>query len=209
VSTTGSFVNHRRIRLDFDGGDGGSSLTLAGALTNSGSLGIGDTKLSGSDKLAAASLDNTGTIFLTGSSSNQALLDLTGSAGFGTVGVLSGSVELSGHSAIEFASGEITSLAASAHAQLHLNGSDSFIEDSSALGSNSALTGLPSIGAGALFVLDDEAAVATTGSLVNDGAVSFDGDLPRPRIEPDRGRGADQQRLTRHRRPQTSRVRTR
>ena len=48
---------------------------------------------------------------------------------------------------IEFASGQITSLANGA--QLTLDGNDAFIEDSTALGSNSALTGLASIGAGA------------------------------------------------------------
>ena len=79
---------------------------------------------------------------------------------------------MSGDSAIEFASGEITSLAAGAH--LGLNGSDAFIEDSTALGSNSALTGLASIGAGALFALHDGAAVSTTGALANDGTVCLD-----------------------------------
>ena len=72
---------------------------------------------------------------------------MTGSAGFGTAEVLSGYVWLTGDSAIEFASGQITSLAA--HAQLHLNGNDAFIEDSTELGSNSALTGFASIGAAA------------------------------------------------------------
>jgi hypothetical protein len=48
------------------------------------------------------------------------------------VGVLSGNVQLSGHSAIGFKRGEITSLAAGA--QLQLNGGDAFIEDSTALG---------------------------------------------------------------------------
>ena len=98
---------------------------------------------------------------------------MTGSAGFGAAGVLSGHVRLAGDSAIEFASGEITSLAAGAH--LGLIGSDAFIEDSTALGSNSALTGLASIGAGALFALHDGASVSTTGALVNDGTVSLDG----------------------------------
>ena len=154
-------------------GDGGSSLTLAGALTNSGTLAIGNATLSASDKVTAASLDNTGSIHLTGSSANQALLDVTaGSAGFGTAGVLSGNVRLSGDSAIEFASGQITSLAADA--QLHLNGNDAFIEDSTALGSNSALTGLASIGAGATFDLENGASVSTTGALVNDGDVYLD-----------------------------------
>jgi hypothetical protein len=46
---------------------------------------------------------------------------VTGSAGFGAAGVLSGYVRSVGDSAIEFKSGEITSLAA--NAQLHINGS--------------------------------------------------------------------------------------
>ena len=97
---------------------------------------------------------------------------MTGSAGFGAAGVLSGDVRLDGDSAIEFASGEITSLAA--NAQLNLIGSDAFIEDSTALGSNSALTGLASIGAGASFDLQNGASVSTTGALVNDGHVLLD-----------------------------------
>ena len=149
------------------------SSTSAETLTNSGTLRIGNATLSAPDEVTAASLDNTGSIYLHGSSANQALLDVTaGSAGFGTAGVLSGYVRLAGDSAIEFASGEITSLAAGAH--LGLDGSDAFIEDSSAPGSNSALTGLASIGAGALFALHDGAAVSTTGALANDGQVYLD-----------------------------------
>ena len=87
---------------------------------------------------------------------------------------MSGNVELAGDSAIEFASGQITSLAAGA--QLVLNGNDAFIEDSTALGSNSALTGLASIGAGATLDLENGASVSTTGALVNDGTVYLDVD---------------------------------
>ena len=57
-------------------------------------------------------------------------------------------------------------------AQLHLNGNDAFIEDSTALGSNSALTGLASIGAGAMFDLENGASVST-GALVNHGSISL------------------------------------
>ncbi len=171
--STGALVNDGTIRLDIVGGDGGSSLTLAGALTNSGDVVIGNTTLSASDQVTATSLDNTGKIQLTGSSADQALLDVTaGSAGFGAAGVLSGIVDLAGDSAIEFASGQITSLARSA--QLSLYGNSAFIEDSTALGSNSALTGLASIGAGAALVLEDEASVSTTGALVNDGDLFLD-----------------------------------
>ena len=172
VSTTGALVNDGYVYLDTNAGDGGSSLTLAGSLTNSGDLVIGNATLSASDEVTAASLDNTGSIYLHGSSADQALLDVAGSAGFGTAGVLSGYVRLAGDTAIEFASGQITSLAAGSH--LGLVGNDAFIEDSTALGSNSALTGLASIGAGALFALHDGAAVSTTGALVNDGDVYLD-----------------------------------
>ena len=135
------------IRLDVDGGDGGSSLTLAGALTNSGTLdhrqhhplgvGQGDGGVArqygqdltdrlrrqpGAPRRDAAARD----------SARRERLERT--------------VRLAGDSAIEFASGQITSLADGA--QLDLNGNDAFIEDSTTLGSNSALTGLASIGAG-------------------------------------------------------------
>jgi hypothetical protein len=174
VSTTGSLEGSITL-----GGDGGASLTVGGTLTvtNGDSLTIGN--VSASDKVTAASLDITnyvgqlpGSIQLSGSSPHQALLDVTGAAGFGTAGALSGDVQLAGDSAIEFASGEITSLAA--YARLVLNGSDAFIEDSTAVGSNSALTGLASIGAGATFDCEG-ALVSTTGALVNVGDVFVDG----------------------------------
>ena len=93
---------------------------------------------------------------------------MTGSAGFGTAGVLSGNVELTGDSAIEFASGQITTIAASS--QLELIGNDAF-EDSTALGSNSALTGLADI-AGSLILFDTS--VSTTGSVTNSGFLDVD-----------------------------------
>ena len=158
--------------VDAKGGAGGTILNIGGALTDSDYLSIGNATLSAPDEVTAASLDNTGAIYLTGSSADQALLAIAGSASFGTAGILSGYVRLAGDSAIEFKSGEITSLAASAH--LGLVGSDAFIEDSTATGSNSALKGLASIGAGALFALHDGASVSTTGALANDGDVVLD-----------------------------------
>jgi hypothetical protein len=151
--STSALVNDGTINLDGNAGDGGSSLTLAGALTNSGNLGVGNTTLSASDKVTAAALDNTGKIYLTGSGANQALLDVAGSAGLGTAGVLSGNVALQGGSAIEFASGQITTIAAGS--VLDLGGNNALIEDSTALGSNSALTGLASIGSGATLALEE------------------------------------------------------
>jgi hypothetical protein len=179
VSTSGALDNKGDIRLDFVGGDGGSSLTVGGTLTvsnvgkfNAGELDIGNTTLSASDKVTATALDNSsrGTIQLTGSSANQTLLDVTSGAGFGTAGVLSGYVTLAGDSAIEFASGQITSLTGS----LYLTGSDAFVEDSTALGSNSALTGLASIAAGVVLGLGNGASLSTTGSVTNSGGLDID-----------------------------------
>jgi hypothetical protein len=85
---------------------------------------------------------------------------------------LSGYVRLAGDSAIEFVTGEITSLAAGAHLGLH--GNDAFIEDSTALGSNSALSGLASIGRGARFKLHSGAAVSTTDTLGRQTAPNTD-----------------------------------
>ena len=76
---------------------------------------------------------------------------------------------LAGDSAIEFASGQITSLAGS----LDLTGNDAFIEDSTALGSKSALTGLADIGEGATFTLGYGASLSTTGALANRGLVNI------------------------------------
>ena len=80
---------------------------------------------------------------------------------------MSGRVELGG-SAIEFASGQITTIAAGASLTLLGGG---FIEDSTALGSNSALTGLSDI-AGNLSL---GSSVSTTGALVNSGRVDMGG----------------------------------
>jgi hypothetical protein len=99
---TGALANDGLISLDANAGDvGGSSLSLAGALTNSASLDIGNDSLSASDTVTAASLDNTdgATVSVHGHSADQALLDLTaGSAGFGTAGVLSRDVAANGDS---------------------------------------------------------------------------------------------------------------
>jgi hypothetical protein len=173
MNTVATFLdNTGLLYVDRKGRAGGTILNIGGTLTNSGSLRIGNATLSAPDTVSAASLDNTGQIRLLGSATNQALLDVIGGAGFGAAGVLSGHVRLTNDSAIEFGSGQITSLATDA--QLHLNGNDAFIEDSTAPGSNSALTGLASIGKGAGLDLGNGASLSTTGALANDGSVYID-----------------------------------
>ncbi len=78
--------NTGRLDVDRKGGAGGTILNIGETLTNSRRLAIGNATLSAPDQVTAATLDNTGEIRLLGSSANQALLDVTGSAGFSTAG---------------------------------------------------------------------------------------------------------------------------
>jgi hypothetical protein len=146
-------------------------------LTNSGSLSIGDSALSASDTVTARSLDNTGSIYVNGSSANQAPLDVTaGSAGFGTAGTVTGTVEVVQDSAIESLSGEISTIATGSRLQLF--GKSAFVEDSTTLSSNSALTGLTDVASGAFLDLESNASVPITGGLVNNGEVQLNAKYP-------------------------------
>jgi hypothetical protein len=148
---------------------------VAGTLTNAGFLLMGDPGLSASDKITAAALDNTGELGLQGAGANHALLDVASAAGFGTAGMLTGLVQLYQNCAIEFLNGEITTIAQGATLILGAGGipNSAFIEDSTALGSNSALTGLSNI-SGSLD-LEDGASVSTTEAVDNSGRVSLAG----------------------------------
>jgi hypothetical protein len=186
VSTTGALTNSGSIGLDYNtsyGGVpliGGSSLKIGGVLTNSASssyygnvgIGIGNSSMTGSDTVTATGIANSGGLDLTGgaSSAAEALLKLSGAAGFGTAGQLSGNVSLSGNSMIEFASGQITSIASSG--SLTLNGPNALIVDVGSLTSNSALKGLASNSGG--LNLDNGATITTTAGLTNSGNLSLD-----------------------------------
>jgi hypothetical protein len=78
--------------------------------------------------VTADTLSNSGSIRLTGvSETNQALLDVTtGVAGFGTAGTLTGTATVAGGSAIEFLSGQISTIATGASLGLFEN---SVVED--------------------------------------------------------------------------------
>ena len=114
-------------------------------------------------------------ISLDGAATNQALLDLTaGAAGDDGAGVLAGDVKLSGDSTIEFAAGQIKTIAA--FSDLKLAGADAFIETSGAPGSNSALHGLAQI-VGDLD-LEDGATIATSGNLDLSGQLALSSATP-------------------------------
>ena len=138
---------------------------------------IGNSSLSASTKVTTTALNNSNTIELYGAGSNQALLDVTGGgAGFGVGGVLTGTVYLTGNAAIEFASGNINTIATGA--PLHLNGNNAYVEDSTALGSNSALN-LSNVSGTLDLYNGASVSVATTtgnpsGSALNSGFIYVD-----------------------------------
>jgi hypothetical protein len=160
------------LELDVDSGDGGSSLTIGGVLTNSGTVVAGNSALSAASTFDAARIvnfntsdpsdpDYYGTIDLLGSSTAEVTLDVASAAGFGTAGTVYGNVSLSGDALIEFGKGQITTIAYDS--LLDLVGSHAFIADASETSGNSALTGLKTV-AGTLY-LDNGSAVTTSGSL--------------------------------------------
>jgi hypothetical protein len=103
VSTTGglSVTGNGFTELDGPtiGGNGGSRLTIGGTLTDSSTNGnafdIGNTGIVSGDTVTAIALNNTGAIYIGGSGTVQSTLNITsGPAGFGTIGVETGSVYL-------------------------------------------------------------------------------------------------------------------
>ena len=158
--------------------DGGSSLTIDGALTNAGTVSVGtgpnapNFTLDAPDTLTAASINNTGgTLALWGGPSVLAEVDVTGVASLGTkAGYLNGTVTLSGDSELEFASGSIATIAA--NSELSLTGDEAFVNDAGG-GANSALSALKTIDGGLLL---HSAAAVNTGALTvgTDGYVFVD-----------------------------------
>ena len=132
--------NFTTINIDATG-SGGSSLSTTLGLSNTkdGTLSLGNALMTSSDNISAASLANTGQISLTGSNSAQAKLNIGGAAGFGAAGVLYGNVTLAANSAIQFASGSITTIVAGA--SLKLGAGNTYVE-AGATNSNSALNAL-------------------------------------------------------------------
>jgi hypothetical protein len=170
-------TSYLKLFLDPNLGEGGSTLTIGGKLQNyAGVLEIGppDNTLSApstveADKLANGLAD--GGIRLYGSATAQATLDVGSAAGFGTAGVVTGVVFLSDDAIVEFARGQITTIAASS--TLELYGSHASVADASNTSANPALAGLKRVG-GELH-LEDGATVTNSGGLSNSGAIILDG----------------------------------
>ncbi len=155
---------------------GGSSLAINGALTDNNTVDIGDEFLNANDTVTATSLvvngfDNADCRLEGRLGGPGSLLNVASAAGFGAAGLLWGNVDLIGDATIEFASGQITSIADDGF--LAVAGNDAFIADAGALTSNSALTGLSTV-AGNLY-LNSGATLTTAGSLtLNEGSLEVD-----------------------------------
>ena len=153
-------------------GSGGSTVSVAGALTTAsgGNVDLGSSNLTSTVALSAASLKNAGTLNVSGGSSaaTAAKLTVASAAGFGVAGQLAGTVDLSGDATIAFVSGQITSIASGA--TLNLSGASAGITEG---GAASALQGLAT-NSGNLYLSD--AALKTTGALVNNSYIEVDTD---------------------------------
>jgi hypothetical protein len=183
VSPTGnvSITGNGTIQLDGnnEGGVGGSSLTIKGTLTNSSSngnaLSIGNGNITSADTLTVngkGGLTNTGQIDIEGSTTVQATLDIADhAAGFGTTGVETGNVYLSGDALLEFKSGSIKTI----DGDLELDGKNARVASGTKLTTNSALTGLATVAGN--FWLENGATVSPTGnvSVTGNGTIELDG----------------------------------
>jgi len=79
VSPTGALADSGLLSIDdYAYGEGGSTLSIAKGLTNTGALDIGNSGLSSSDSVTAASFVNSGTVDLTGAGTNFAALNVSG-----------------------------------------------------------------------------------------------------------------------------------
>jgi Ca2+-binding RTX toxin-like protein len=172
VSGTLVNANSANLNIDTNPGDGGSTLTVGGALTTVGStLAVGNATLSAATTVSAASVNATlGFFTITGSMTGgaQATVSLASAAGLGAgTGKVSGTVSLAGNALLAFASGQIDTIDSGAN--LSLDGTSARIAVAGSLGTNSALAGL-ALNQGAL-VLGNGASISTTAGLANQGAI--------------------------------------
>jgi von Willebrand factor type D domain len=176
-----SILSGGRWNIDGDGftSEGGSSVTIAGTLDNAGNLGVGVTTggSTAPTRVTADALVNSGAISLignfNGAPTNTATLDIASSAGFGTLGVLTGNVSMNGAANLEFASGSIHTIAAGA--QLTLYGA-ALVTNKSDTAHNSALSGLSAIGGYFDLAYGQTLSLGNDVSILSGGRWNIDGD---------------------------------
>ena len=156
VASTGSFSV-----------DGGGGAAIGAALTNNGSVNIGDANLSAPTTVTAASLDNTGAINIAGNRASGTTDDATLSIDGSAPSTWIGSLNISGDAVLKFASGSIGAIASGSEITLGGGspgtGAKSFIADASDPTSDGALAGLTSISGD--LSLRDSVNLALSGAL--------------------------------------------
>ncbi len=180
LSVAGDLTNSGTVALAWDvaRGSGADGLTITGTLNNSGLFDLADDNAAPSTVTAAALVD-TGTINISGDQdgdgTGEAVLNITTGAAPGTLGA---PITLFGPSLLEFASGGIATIASSG--EVAENGANAFVADAGTTTSNSALTGITAV-VGTLE-LQNGAALVLTGGLDVSGAVWLDGPYNNSRM---------------------------
>ena len=163
---TGGLGNTGTLNFDTDDGTGGSTVSIAGTLTDTGKVVIGNTDLSAATTVTAGGLNEQSTLTLIGSATAQATLNVTSAA----PSTLTTTIKLTRNALLEFSSGSFSSIAAGA--SLTLDGGAAIVADSNNVNASGALSGLTSL-AGTLSLLNGTA-VSTTGNLANTGSLQID-----------------------------------
>ncbi|MGO4882494.1 MAG: beta strand repeat-containing protein [Bryobacteraceae bacterium] len=171
ASTTGALTVAAggQLYLDFSNTGGGSSLTLGGSLTNSGTIQVGNYYTSSADTVnVAGTYTGTGaTLTVIGghySAGANSLVDMSGAA----PGTALGNYYLTsneGSAIVEWGSGDITAIGNGTNSgNIELDGASTYLEVG-ATNSNSALRGLTSIASDGTLQLENGASATTTGAL--------------------------------------------
>ncbi len=100
ITTTTDFANSGTLDVDVITGnaDGGSSMTIGGTLTNTGTVTIGNAAMTAPTTVTATGLVNSGTLSVQGGGKNQAVLQINGN------GSDSGTISVNGNAALSAAS---------------------------------------------------------------------------------------------------------
>ena len=185
VTTSGPLTvvgggNAGGLKVDYNGGAGGSQVTIGGNLTNTsngyfgnGGVDVGNGGMTSADLLSVAgTFTNTGGVTnLTGGSVAGATARMT--IGGAAPATLTGSYGLVGNvggAELQWGSGGITQIGdgGANSGNLYINGANAYAEVG-ATNSNSALTGLTSIASNGQLDLRDGAVVSTSGPLTVGG----------------------------------------
>ncbi len=172
VGLAGNLLNAGALLLDGNSyaTEGGSTLTVAGTLTNTDYIDIGPPSgnLDANTTLIASALTGTGSVGLFGGGTAEAVFDIAAAAPT----TLAFNLSLYGHSLLQYGSGQIGTVAS--NVTLLLDGPDALVADASTTTSDSALTGLAE-NDGTLRIING-ASVGIAGNLLNTGGLLLDGD---------------------------------